>query len=548
MNKHLLLFLAGIAAGTLSCANLNGSGSTTTNGHITGALYKTDGTPASGVRVLLLPADYDPVVNGAVTGASVDTTDALGRYYLQTSRIGVFAIEAVHLTENLRALITDVRLTRPDTIIAPDDTILPTGAIEVVSADSADTANGYYYIPGTTLFARIRNGQTLIDSVPAGTIPAFFYGNSVDPLKNRLVRTGLFVRSGDTLLIEDYNSWKHSQNLFLNTTVSGADVSGMVMDFPVLVRLTSMNFNFSQAGSNGADIRFTKADSTPLPFEIERWDSAAGLAEIWVKVDTVYGNDSTHRIVMYWGASQASAVSNPEAVFDTASGFLGVWHLAEAGNTTAFDATANHFDGTPSGMSAASAVAGAVGVAQRFDGFSGGITLPNTAGGRLNRYGNGNYSFSAWVYADTLDTTFQPIVAKSNYQYALQIRNSKEWEFFIYKDSAWRYTRAPASAGVWKYITGVRQNDRQYLYIDGNLVNGTLNSLIEMPRVPDDTTRNVTIGFLPEMNRFFKGTIDEVRVMNRTTATDRVKLSFMNQRPGSDALVEFRQQIIRKEK
>jgi hypothetical protein len=49
---------------------------------------------------------------------------------------------------------------------------------------------------------------------------------------------------------------------------------------------------FSQAQFGGSDIRFTKADNTFLPYEIERWDSAHSQAEIWVKVDTVFGNDS----------------------------------------------------------------------------------------------------------------------------------------------------------------------------------------------------------------------------------------------------------------
>jgi hypothetical protein len=333
--------------------------------------------------------------------------------------------------------------------------------------------------------------------------------------------------------------WSFSKKLFLNTTASGAGISGNVYGFPVLVRLTSGVFDFGLAQTGGGDIRFTKPDNSPLPYEIERWDASAGAAEIWVRVDTVFGNDSTHYITMFWGNKSAASLSNSRAVFDTAAGFQGVWHLSEPGNTTVYDATANHFDGAPSGMSSASAVAGTIGIAQGFNGISSGITLPNTAAGKLDYYGNGNYSFSAWVYTDTLDSLSQPIVAKGDYQYALQIRYTSEFEFFIYKDSVWQFTRSSASAGTWKYIVGVRENDAQYLFIDGALVSGTVTVLVETPKMPDDTTRNVTIGFLPEMNRFFNGMIDEVRVENVPLSADWILLCYANQK-ANDALVVFK--------
>ena len=173
--------------------------------------------------------------------------------------------------------------------------------------------------------------------------------------------------------------------------------------FPVLIRLTGSAFDFSQAQTSGGDLRFAKSDNTPLPYEIERWDPAAGMAEVWVKVDTVLGNDNTHAITMYWGNPNVADSSNGAAVFDTASGFQGVWHLGEAGNTVAKDATINGFNGTLYGMTAASSVPGAIGIARNFDGASGYIQMIGTAAGKLNFSQNGFYAVSAWVCADTLD-------------------------------------------------------------------------------------------------------------------------------------------------
>src|SRR4051812_10466453 len=84
---------------------------------------------------------------------------------------------------------------------------------------------------------------------------------------------------------EDYSAWTRGTDVILNTSSSGANVGSTQNNFPVLVRLTSANFPFSQAKGNGRDIRFAKADGSPLPFEIERWDSARAQADIWVRTD-----------------------------------------------------------------------------------------------------------------------------------------------------------------------------------------------------------------------------------------------------------------------
>ncbi|HLV31689.1 MAG TPA: DUF2341 domain-containing protein [Chitinispirillaceae bacterium] len=76
---------------------------------------------------------------------------------------------------------------------------------------------------------------------------------------------------------------------------SGADVNEIGTDFPFVVRLNANNFDFSQAQANGRDIRFVLNDSVPLVHEIERWNVSAGRGEIWVRVDTIYGKETTVR-------------------------------------------------------------------------------------------------------------------------------------------------------------------------------------------------------------------------------------------------------------
>ena len=86
---------------------------------------------------------------------------------------------------------------------------------------------------------------------------------------------------------EDYLTWANHDSIYINTTPSGAGITGVpIADFPLLVRLDTSKFkNFSQVMAGGADIRFSKDNfSRHLPYQIERSIPGANnndTAEIW---------------------------------------------------------------------------------------------------------------------------------------------------------------------------------------------------------------------------------------------------------------------------
>ena len=96
---------------------------------------------------------------------------------------------------------------------------------------------------------------------------------------------------------DNYGQWTKYREISVNTSTSGgASVSNNQRFFPMLVRLTNANFVFASALSGGADIRFAKLDGTHLPYQIERWDAANQLADVWVLMDTVYGSNNGSEI------------------------------------------------------------------------------------------------------------------------------------------------------------------------------------------------------------------------------------------------------------
>jgi hypothetical protein len=468
-----------------------------------------------------------------------DTTDNEGRYVFPGVPLDTYSIEAKGLVDGARLLIKHVEV-KTDSMDIGESMVQKPGAIKVMLPAGIDSVNGYVYIPGTDIFAILgnRGDYVVLDSVPAVMGVAVDYSvSSGATIPNTLAENISVVPESTVTLV--YSAWLHNKKMYFNTTESGANVPGNVVNFPVLIRLYSTDLDFSQVKPGGGDVRFANSNNMPLPYEIERWDATGGVAEIWVKIDTVLGNSSSQYIVFYWGNATAASTSNSMAVFDTSNGFQGVWHMAQATGASVADATPNHFNGTPYNLPAASVVPGYIGMARQFDGQSSYITMPGTATGALDFPKNATYCVSAWVSADTLNGRYRIIASKGNKQYNLQIKNTDEWEFAEFRDTpqdsvGWEETATPAAMDAWTYVVGMRVGAMQYLYVNGNCVD---SSIILFPLKASDSlrqrdeTNNFTIGKLPALQSyFFAGIIDEVRVSNKELNADWIHLCYMNQR------------------
>jgi len=534
--RYILLIAAAFILLTSYCSPDNpqmsgGTTTETTNGYITGSLENTSGAPARQTIVKLITSNYDPVKDGPVPDSLTDTTGETGEFAFHLAGGGTFTIEGRQRSSGEGILISGVTVNDSDTTTIPPGTIRKTGSIKIMLPPESVAADAYIYVRGTTIFAMANDTSDFIflESVPAGVTPSVFYSVTGSSTVPNAIADSVSVAPGATTVIVN-QAWMHSAKLVLNTTASGADIAGMVTNFPVLIRLREDNFDFAQAKVDGNDLRFTKSNGDPLSYEIERWDASAGQAEIWAKLDTVYGNDSTQSITMYWGNPNASGTSNGGAVFDTASGFQGVWHLSEPESAISRDATINGYNGTPS-TPAPLAVSGVIGGAQQFNGTSTSIEMPGTENSTLNFPENSTYSVSAWVLVDSLDNLHHAIVDKSDLQYGLEVFGPENsWDFYQFNAAKfWDGSRSPATAKKWVYLVGVRSGLEQHLYVNGNYAVGILDTALSTRARDEGGT--VMIGMLsndPE-TRFFKGKIDEVCIANTARSADWVKLCYMNQ-------------------
>jgi hypothetical protein len=342
---------------------------------------------------------------------------------------------------------------------------------------------------------------------------------------------------------EDYATWSGHKTVILNTSATGANVTGNVLNFPVLIRLGSSDSAvFAQAGTGGASLRFTKADnSTRLSHQIEQWDGAGRSAVVWVLADTVHGNRRDKYIRMHWGKTGAADSSSGTQVFRVAHGFRAVWHM---NGTTA---TSNENDATVNGLAATqtgspSNVTGVIGGARSFNGTSSYLSAAGSAT-TLNFPVNGTYSVSAWVNATQL-LSHGSIISKGDNAYALKLRNAAtEWQFFEYDGTAWNSATAQQTfpeAGTWLHFTGVQNQFEAKIYI-----NGVLDNPFGMTVVSGGTGRVETLDLAigaqsgTTFSRYFTGVIDEVRVHGVSRDSNWARLEYQNQRPAGQTLVSL---------
>lgn len=531
----LQLLMALITLAFASCTSINSAG--TSSGVETkiarGSIVHEDGSAAAHARVWLIPVDYDPQKDAPLPKSYSGVTGVHGEYEFSANDTGIFNVQAVLDSDGCRLLIRGIHMMGSTTSI-PKGTLHAPGAIKVIFPDSIYMANGYIYIPGTDITVSLdgKAGNATLDSVPAGSLPPIHYALRNVPGTSRALTGEVIVQPDSTTEIV-MPGWKYSANIFLNTTVNGANVNGNVTNFPLCVRLNNNNFNFSQTPT-GSDIRFTKKNGALLRCETELWDAAAGRAVLWVKVDTVFGNDSSQYINMYWGNDQAVKQPDNAGVFDTMNNFSAVWHLG-----------GNCKDASPAGnngsVCSAEDTDGIIGMCKKFNGNDS-IMIPGMLGSPAN------VTLSAWV---KLDTTISnggsevlsigdAVLMRMDYNHnslgcggAVHVSGSPDFNHL--------------GSGIFLGKTGwhfmaFTFNDTSFtstIYIDGVTAGSRTDP--DMPIDYSGVGMNTYFGKHGNGKNDcnFKGCIDEVRVSQVVKSADFIKLSYMNQR-SDDKLLTFK--------
>ena len=186
------------------------------------------------------------------------------------------------------------------------------------------------------------------------------------------------------------DDWPYRKQVSVDTSPKGAAIGEPIGRAPVLVRLHSGNFSFSDSQDGGADLRVVAADDkTPLAYHLESFDPVLGVAAVWIDVPEMPVG-AAKPLWLYYGNKKATDASNTAATFD--ADYTLVLHFSDAAGKPVRDATAygNNAITGPAGVDEGSII----GKGGRFLGAGPVVVPPSTS---LAITPGGAFSFSAWV-------------------------------------------------------------------------------------------------------------------------------------------------------
>ncbi|MBP9690988.1 DUF2341 domain-containing protein [Candidatus Woesebacteria bacterium] len=340
----------------------------------------------------------------------------------------------------------------------------------------------------------------------------------------------LFISTPQVQAVSGDTWWNNAYGYRKILTFNNSAQAENLTDFPVLVKLTASNFDFSKTQSAGQDIRFLDSDnSTELSYEIEKWDSSAQQALIWVKVPQVDASSASDYIYLYYGNPSDSDGQAITSVWN--SNYKAVWHLGEDPSATApqmNDSTSGGSHATSQGtMTSSSQISGQIDGSLNFNG-SGQYTEANFA-----HSGFSAVTVSAWVKTSVA----------SGFRVALVAGTDEDWLFYLNRFDSGKFipifdqtsgnnngtqdSTTSINDGSWHYIVGTNNGTTTKVFVDGNQENSYADTLVS----PGSGELLTLAG-----GYSWNGGIDEVRVSNvaRSAAWIAAEYKTMN-----DTLITF---------
>jgi len=215
--------------------------------------------------------------------------------------------------------------------------------------------------------------------------------------------------------------------------------------------------------------------------------------------------------------------SSTSSFIDWNRSLVGYWSMDWYNSTGVFDnSTWNNFGTFQNGLGTGSITAGQYGRGIAFDGIN---DYYINAG---NPTVNGTFSVEAWAKVlDTADRTVVGTRAPSDYGFDFKLQNGNRIHGDIGNGAAWITISADASfnyqLNIWYHIVYVVTPTSYTIYVNGSQVGSGTYS--QNNPVFSDSSHSIAVGS-NQGYEHFNGTIDEVRVWNRTLSPEEINASY----------------------
>jgi biopolymer transport protein ExbB len=316
------------------------------------------------------------------------------------------------------------------------------------------------------------------------------------------------------------DGWQFRKEITLDLTPAGADIAGSPTEVPVLVRLSLGNFGyFGDTKPDGSDLRFVASDDkTELKFHVERYDSQAQMAFLWVQVPRLTGGANTDKIFLYYGNSEAQGGSNAAAPYDAAQAL--VYHFgAPAGSPQ--DATSSKIE--PATFNAEVKPASLINAGAR---FTGGQTISIPASTAMRLVPNRGMTISAWIRIEgEQQNAYVASLQEQSRELTLGINGRQV--FARYTGDAQpitvTQTNGDLSTGEWHHVAMRVGDGKLALFIDGAEA-GTADVSLQ------DMGGTLTIGGAAQgAINFLSAELDELQVSTIARSPEWIKAAARSQ-------------------
>ena len=258
------------------------------------------------------------------------------------------------------------------------------------------------------------------------------------------------------------DDWAHKTKLSFDTTANGTEIKEDVMQLPLLVRLHSGNFKFSEVKPDGSDLRFFAADSkTPLKYHIENFDAANELANVWVALPKLTANSDKDSLIVKWGNPSATSAGDSKGTYDADQIFVYHFGTTEgAGTQGVRDATGDA--NNPNASGAKPVPSGPIGAAAGFDGTS---KIDLSASPSLKLGPASGFTFTAWIKLAGNDNA--TLYSQHDGSKTLNI-GLTGGALFVSNAASIASATIALKPGIWQHVAVVGSAGKVSFYVDGN--------------------------------------------------------------------------------
>lgn len=323
-------------------------------------------------------------------------------------------------------------------------------------------------------------------------------------------------------------NWEYRKKITLDTTSAGGDIAGTSGEIPVMVRLHTGNFLFTQARQDGADIRFVSGDDlTQLKHHFEWYDSVDEVAIVWVKVPKISGASKQDSVWMYYGNEDAIKGEDAAGTFDKNT--VAAFHFTET-------------EGQPKD---------ATGYTNHAQSFAGGQGLPSIIGKGISLSGgkdhmviqntpsldiSGGFTFTAWVKMGAPQPDDSYLLSRTDEAGVITLGIDKT-KLYCRVSSGKDETlmtgpNTEVAPGDWHHVAVTSEHKGVLaMYIDGKQV-----YKIDLSPTLPNLSSSIVIGSSAAGDHAFTGEMDEVTLSNTSRTEAWVKTAYAGQIPQSKLL------------